>query len=116
MRTTSGANAPSAVYESVEAPISHPRAVQRRWKSQSGKARSVSRKDQRLGGCEPLREPTRQAPYTNLLKLRSHTPEQYKDDGNHNQVRRGVYQGKIRGLADANHFGSQRAKRRIRIC
>src|ERR1022692_3442463 len=42
-----------------------------------------------------------------------HTPEQYKDDGNHNQVRRGVYQGKIRGLADANHFGSQRAKRAV---
>lgn len=42
-----------------------------------------------------------------------HTPEQYKDDGNHNQVRRRVYQGKIRGLAYANHFGSQRAKRAV---
>ena len=35
--------------------------------------------------------------------------KQHNHDGNRDQVRRGVYEGEIRGVVYANHFGSQRA-------
>jgi hypothetical protein len=38
-----------------------------------------------------------------------HASQQHKHDGNRDQVRRGVYEGEIRGVVYANHFGSQRA-------
>ena len=38
-----------------------------------------------------------------------HASKQHKHDGNRDQVRRGGYEGEIRGVVYANHFGSQRA-------
>ena len=42
-----------------------------------------------------------------------HASKQHKHDGNRDQVRRGVYEGEIRGLVYTNHFGSQRADRTV---
>jgi len=38
-----------------------------------------------------------------------HASKQHKHDGNRDQARRGGYEGEIRGVVYANHFGSQRA-------
>jgi hypothetical protein len=38
-----------------------------------------------------------------------HASKQHNHDGNRDQVRRGVYEGEIRGVVYANRFGSQRA-------
>ena len=42
-----------------------------------------------------------------------HASKQHKHDGNRDQERGGVYEGEIRGLVYANHFGSQRADRTV---
>ena len=42
-------------------------------------------------------------------RIGKHASKQHKHDGNRDQLRRGAYEGEIRGVVDANHFGSQRA-------
>jgi hypothetical protein len=65
----------------------------------------------------PRRQPDREG-RTNVETLKSvvifpgigkHASKQHKHDGNRDQVSRGEYEGEIRGVVYANHFGSQRA-------